>query len=430
MIWQDTTITGTNTYRVIQGQAQVILSVTRNVSSTAGGTQRSDTTTTVNYTYDGNGVLSGATGDVRGTSGSQVFNDANRNNVVDAGEMIWQDTTITGTNTYRVIQGQAQVILSVTRNVSSTAGGTQRSDTTTTVNYTYDGNGVLSGATGDVRGTSGSQVFNDANRNNVVDAGEMIWQDTTITGTNTYRVIQGQAQVILSVTRNVSSTAGGTQRSDTTTTVNYTYDGNGVLSGATGDVRGTSGSQVFNDANRNNVVDAGEMIWQDTTITGTNTYRVIQGQAQVILSVTRNVSSTAGGTQRSDTTTTVNYTYDGNGVLSGATGDVRGTSGSQVFNDANRNNVVDAGEMIWQDTTITGTNTYRVIQGQAQVILSVTRNVSSTAGGTQRSDTTTTVNYTYDGNGVLSGATGDVRGTSGSQVFNDANRNNVVDAGR
>ncbi|MBK8869873.1 MAG: hypothetical protein IPN19_02230 [Elusimicrobia bacterium] len=258
----------------------------------------------------------------------------------------------------------------------------------------------------------------------------MIWQDTTITGTNTYRVIQGQAQVILSVTRNVSSTAGGTQRSDTTTTVNYTYDGNGVLSGATGDVRGTSGSQVFNDANRNNVVDAGEMIWQDTTITGTNTYRVIQGQAQVILSVTRNVSSTAGGTQRSDTTTTVNYTYDGNGVLSGATGDVRGTSGSQVFNDANRNNVVDAGEMIWQDTTITGTNTYRVIQGQAQVILSVTRNVSSTAGGTQRSDTTTTVNYTYDGNGVLSGATGDVRGTSGSQVFNDANRNNVVDAGR
>ncbi|MBK8869870.1 MAG: hypothetical protein IPN19_02180 [Elusimicrobia bacterium] len=42
--------------------------------------------------------------------------------------------------------------------------------------------------------------------------------------------------------------------------------------------------------------------------------------------------------------------------------------------------------MVWQDTAVTGTNEYRVIQGQAQVILSVTRNVSTTAGGTQSSD--------------------------------------------
>ncbi|MBK8869868.1 MAG: hypothetical protein IPN19_02170 [Elusimicrobia bacterium] len=371
------------------------------------------------------------------------------------GELVWQETAVTGTNEYRVIQGQAQVILSVTRNVSTTAGGTQSSDTTTTVNYTYNENGQLTGAAGSVRGTSRNQVFNDVVRNGAT-VRELVWQETAVTGTNEYRVIQGQAQVILSVTRNVSTTAGGTQSSDTTTTVNYTYDGNGVLSGATGDVRGTSRNQVFNDVVRNGAT-VRELVWQETAVTGTNEYRVIQGQAQVILSVTRNVSTTAGGTQSSDTTTTVNYTYNENGQLTSATGWTVGTSNQRVATstrvvdgyeedgetvkykwvvtgDTDQDGVEEAGE-VWgtenQTMRSETDNRYAVILGQAQVVRSETKSdavdedgnvIGATDHGHNHSETV--VNYVFNEKGQLTSATGRTVGTSNQRV---ATSTRVVD---
>ncbi|MBK8869869.1 MAG: hypothetical protein IPN19_02175 [Elusimicrobia bacterium] len=131
--------------------------MTRNVSTTVGGTQSSDTTTTVNYTYDGNGVLSGATGDVRGTSGSQVFDDVVRNGAT-VRELVWQETAVTGQTSIEDSGPSAGDIERDAQRIDD-GGWDAGSDTTTTVNYTYNENGQLTGAAGSVRGRAATRCL-------------------------------------------------------------------------------------------------------------------------------------------------------------------------------------------------------------------------------------------------------------------------------
>jgi hypothetical protein len=484
MVDQPTTFAVENTYRVIVGQAQVVKSVTTSYAATVANgvfTKITDTgahgysrsVTTVNYSFNDKGQLVGAVGSTLGDQNSEVWTDANRNEIVDAGEMVDQPTTFSVENTYRVIVGQAQVVKSVTTSYAATVakgvftkitdtGAHGYSRSVTTVNYSFNEKGQLVKAGGSTVGDQNSEVWTDTNRNEIVDAGEMVDQPTTFSVENTYRVIVGQAQVVKSVTTSYAATVSNgvfTKITDTgahgysrsVTTVDYSFNEKGQLMGATGSTTGDQNSEVWTDANRNGVVDAGEMVDQATTFNVENTYRVIVGQAQVVKSVTTSYAATVSNgvfTKITDTgahgysrsVTTVNYSFNEKGQLLGAVGSTVGEQNNEVWTDTDRDNVVDPGEMVDQPTTFSVENTYRVIVGQAQVVKSVTTSYSATVmngvltkitdtGAHGYSRSVTTVDYSFNEKGQLMGATGSTTGDQNSEVWTDTNRNEIVDAG-
>jgi formylmethanofuran dehydrogenase subunit E len=542
--WSDTV----NTYAVIMGQAQVVRSVTTSdavkdgvkVGATSNGYSHS--VGTVNYTFNGQGQLTGATGWTTSRQANEVLTpgmktvavqkrdahnnlmeDENGNAVMDAVQVAdptkavvktiqatWSDTV----NTYAVIMGQAQVVRSVTTSdavkdgvkVGATSNGYSHS--VTTVNYTFNGQGQLTGATGWTTSRQANEVLTpgmktvavqkrdahnnlmvDENGNAVMDAVQVAdptkavvktiqgtWSDTV----NTYAVIMGQAQVVRSVTTSDAVKDGvkiqptEDRYSHSVTTVNYTFNGQGQLTGATGWTTSRQANEVLTpgmktvavqkrdahnnlmvDENGNAVMDAVQVAdptkavvktiqgtWSDTV----NTYAVIMGQAQVVRSVTTSdavkdgvkVGATSNGYSHS--VTTVNYTFNGQGQLTGATGWTTSRQANEVLTpgmktvavqkrdahnnlmvDENGNAVMDAVQVAdptkavvktiqgtWSDTV----NTYAVIMGQAQVVRSVTTSdavkdgvkVGATSNGYSHS--VTTVNYTFNGQGQLTGATG------------------------
>jgi hypothetical protein len=422
----------------------------------------------------------------------------------------WSDTV----NTYAVIMGQAQVVRSVTTSdavkdgvkVGATSNGYSHS--VTTVNYTFNGQGQLTGATGWTTSRQANEVLTpgmktvavqkrdahnnlmeDENGNAVMDAVQVVdptqavvktlqatWSDTV----NTYAVIMGQAQVVRSVTTSdavkdgvkVGATSNGYSHS--VTTVNYTFNGQGQLTGATGWTTSRQANEVLTpgmktvavqkrdahnnlmeDENGNAVMDAVQVVdptqavvktlqttWSDTV----NTYAVIMGQAQVVRSVTTSDAVKDGvkiqptEDRYSHSVTTVNYTFNGQGQLTGATGWTTSRQANEVLTpgmktvavqkrdahnnlmvDENGNAVMDAVQVAdptqavvktiqgtWSDTV----NTYAVIMGQAQVVRSVTTSDAVKDGvkiqptEDRYSHSVTTVNYTFNGQGQLTGATG------------------------
>jgi hypothetical protein len=118
------------------------------------------------------------------------------------------------------------------------------------------------------------------------------------------------------------------------------------------------------------VVDAGRW-WTSRRRSAWKTpIRVIVGQAQVVKSVTTSYAATVANgvfTKITDTgahgysrsVTTVNYSFNDKGAVGESGGVDPGDQNSEVWTDTNRNEVVDAGEMVDQPTTFSVENTYR-----------------------------------------------------------------------
>jgi hypothetical protein len=287
-------------------------------------------------------------------------------------------------------------------------------------------------------------VWTDANRNEIVDAGEMVDQPTTFSVENTYRVIVGQAQVVKSVTTSYSATVANgvfTKITDTgahgysrsVTTVNYSFNDKGQLVGAVGSTVGDQNSQVWTDTNRNEVVDAGEMVDQPTTFSVENTYRVIVGQAQVVKSVTTSYAATVangvftkitdtGGHGYSRSVTTVNYSFNEKGQLRVRRVDTVGDQNSEVWTDATPERTWTPGRWWTSRRRSVWRIRIAVIVGQAQVVKSVTTSYAATkvangvftaitdTGAHGYSRSVTTVNYSFNEKGQLRGAVGSTVG--------------------
>ncbi|MBK8406315.1 MAG: hypothetical protein IPL25_20330 [Saprospiraceae bacterium] len=145
---------------------------------------------------------------------------------------------------------------------------------------------------------------------------------------------------------------------------------------------------MWSDTDRDGTVDT--LVDQPTTFDVVNTYAVIVGQAQVVKSVTTSYGATVTKgvfTKISDTgahgysrsVTTVDYSFNGLGQMTGATGRTVGDQNSEVWSDTDRDGTVDT--LVDQPTTFDVVNTYAVIVGQAQVVKSVTTSWKATLRG-------------------------------------------------
>jgi hypothetical protein len=334
--------TGTiyQTYQIIHGQAKLKTSTTTTHTRNKDGSWQNQTLT-VTYQYNSNGELVDAKG-----SGTFTSNDGHGN-----------ITRGTIKQEYKIIHGQAKLQESTTKSVTRNRdGSTQRQ--TLTVTYQYDGNGVLTGAKG-----RGSFTSNDGHGNK-----------TRGTIRQEYKIIHGQAKLKTSTTRSVTKNKdGSTQRQ--TLTVTYRYDGNGVLKGATG-----RGHFTSNDGHGNK-----------TRGTIRQTYKIIHGQAKLKTSTTRSKTKNKDGSTQTQVLR-VTYRYNRNGVLIDAKG-----RGHFKSNDGHGN--ITRGK-IRQD--------YKIIHGQAKLHTSTTRSHTKNRDGSWQRQTLT-VTYRYNGQGMLTGATG--RGT-------------------
>jgi hypothetical protein len=451
---QYSTFAGVNTYAVVWGQAQVVKSVTSTWAA-----ERTDSgvfekienpnrhgytfsQTTVDYTFNPQGQMTGARGRTTSRQANEVLTpvmksvnvqrkdafdrlmvDENGEAVMDA-ELV-KDTSVpvqrtiqttwsTTENTYAVILGQAQVVKSVTTSDAVKDGEIIKptedrySNSVTTVNYTFNADGKLTGATGwttsrqaNVVLTPGMKTTNvqrkdafgnlmeDEDGNPVMDAVQTVdasveatptlqttWSDTV----NTYAVIMGQAQVIRSVTTSdavkdgnrIEPTENG--HSHSLTTVDYAFNALGQLTGAKGWTRSQQANEVLTpktktitvqrkDAHENAMVDengdavmeAVQIVDRDVAATPTlqttwsnteNTYGVILGQAQVITSVTTSDAIRDGRILQSTedryshSVTTVNYTFNAQGQLTGASGWTTSKQANEVLTPAMKTTMV------------------------------------------------------------------------------------------
>jgi hypothetical protein len=416
---QDTYFQTTNTYRIIQGQAVVTASST--TSSMVNGATTTVTNSSTNYQYNAEGMLVGATGGSTGQTTVKQWNDADKDGVVDPGEMVDQITTFSTTNEYQIRQGQAVVSSSRTHSETHSPANTTVSDSWTL--FQYDARGLLVGATGGSLSTSTTHVFNDADKDGVVDPGEMADQIAVSESANQYRILQGQAVVVESTSR--TTTTLGATTTTTTNVVRYDYRSDGLLIGATGESDGTTRSLVFNDEDHDGVLDDGELEEQTTVFHTDTTYRIVLGQAMAV--ETRTHSETAVGSTTTVSDSWTRYSYDAEGKLNGAEGGTNGVTTSEVWNDVNQNQIIDSGELVDQTTTFSTTNTYRILRGQAVVVESNTHSVS-TAGASVRTNNSQ-VEYQYNADGILVGATGSSTGTDTSSVWSDTDQDGVVDDG-
>jgi YD repeat-containing protein len=412
---QTTTFSTTNTYRIMAGQAMV--SEARTSSLSANGNVRTETLNITRYRYSADGVLIGATGTSTGTTITTVWNDADLDGVLDAGERVGQTTTFSTQSEYRILQGQAMVVRSDTHSVAVAGAATTVTDTR--MNYQYNALGVLIGATGSTQGTTTTLVKNEPDGG----SGGLVSQTSTFTTSNVYRISQGQAVVLRSTTHTVAVAGTTTTTTDSWTT--NTYDRDGLLTGTTGGSSGTSATTVWNDVDMDGVQDGGEMVVQTGTFSSQNTYRVLQGQSVVTASTTHTES--VAGTTSTVTDSWMTYRYDNQGMLIGADGASSGSSKTEVWNDADQDRQIDAGEIVLQTQTFSTRNTYRVVQGQAVVYESFTRTESVFDNTTTVTDSW--VRYQYNAQGILWGATGGATSRATKPVWNDANQNGTIDPG-
>ncbi|MBK9057462.1 MAG: DUF4214 domain-containing protein [Elusimicrobia bacterium] len=412
---QTTTFNTTNAYRIMAGQAMV--SEARTSSLSANGNVRTETLNITQYRYSADGVLIGATGTSTGTTITTVWNDADLDGVMDAGERVGQTTTFTTQSEYRILQGQAMVVRSDTHSVAVAGAATTVTDTR--MNYQYNALGVLIGATGSTQGTTTTLVKNEPDGG----SGGLVSQTSTFTTSNVYRISQGQAVVLRSTTHTVAVAGTTTTTTDSWTT--NTYDRDGLLTGTTGGSSGTSATTVWNDVDMDGVQDGGEMVVQTGTFSSQNTYRVLQGQSVVTASTTHTES--VAGTTSTVTDSWMTYRYDNQGMLIGADGASSGSSKTEVWNDADQDRQIDAGEIVLQTQTFSARNTYRVVQGQAVVYESFTHTESVFDNTTTVTDSW--VRYQYNAQGILWGATGGATSRATKPVWNDANQNGTIDPG-
>jgi hypothetical protein len=614
-----TTYSSTNIYVVIRGQAAVVQSVTESETG-AGTATASRTTSTVEYTYNALGQLTEARGWTEGTTLSKVKTqrpvqengknklqvvdlndddlidtrdyavldtngdrrvdekdvtaDVNEDGVIDGNDLysyervmgpleeVEQTTAFRTKNVYAVVMGQALVLGSVTE--SETEIGTESpSRTVSTIKYTYNDLGQMTGAWGTTEGTTLSKVKTqrpvqengkdktaavdvngdglidtkdyavsdtngdrlvdekdvvvDANGDGVLDGNDLysyqvvlgtledVDQTTTFTTNSVYVVVNGQALVIRSVTE--SETGLGTATpSQTVSTVEYSYNALGQMVGARGWSEGTTFSIVKTqrpvqeygkdkkaavdvngdgkidvedyvvadkdgdgvnlgdvevDANLDGILDAADLfryvdvlgaledVEQKIVANTVNVYGIVLGQALVLTSetTTRTGVGTASVTQN---ISRMFYSYNTLGQLISVTGKTEGKTVTTVKtqhpvasegNEPDNVQPIDSpadpvvskivyGELeeMEQLTTLVTVNSYAIILGQAKVLKSVTNTTSIANGGTSIGSSQTVTLYDFSEDGQLVGARGFTSGKTANQVWKgDTNGNGSAD---
>ncbi|WP_166294186.1 Ig-like domain-containing protein [Bradyrhizobium sp. 2S1] len=385
---------------------------------------------TDNITKNTSGLTISGSGETGATV--TLFDDANNNGVVDAGESLGSTTVsggtftldvslVAGTHNVRAIQtdlaGNVSAA-STTHALDITVDTTAAAPTTldlaaaddtgalNTDNITKNTSGLTISGSGETGATV--TLFDDANNNGVVDAGESLGSTSVSGGTFTLDVS------LAAGTHNVraiqTDLAGNVSAASTTHALDITVDttaaapttldlaaadDTGALntdnitkntSGLTISGSGETGATVtlFDDANNNGVVDAGESLGSTTVSGGTFTLDVS------LAAGTHNVraiqTDLAGNVSAASTTHALDITVDttaaapttldlaaadDTGALntdnitkntSGLTISGSGETGATVtlFDDANNNGVVDAGESLGSTTVSGGTFTLDV----------------------------------------------------------------------
>ncbi|MBK8869844.1 MAG: hypothetical protein IPN19_02050 [Elusimicrobia bacterium] len=447
-----------NTYAIILGQAQVVKSVTTSDAVNKNGARigvgqhgYNHTVTTVLYQFNARGQLTGASGWATGTSTQKVVTsrevkigtdsngkdilayravgDTDKDNVEDAGESWGREVQTTESftvNTYVIIRGQAQVVKSVTTSdamrggVKIAVGIHGYSHSVTTMLYRYNERGQLKGASGwtvarqtqevktpkwvngqiagdrriegelgvleyetftGIKGKDGldtGDTNKDGNQDREVWQYEWVDQTTESVTKNTYVIIQGRAQIASSVTESWAMQGGARIAAGqhgyvySRTTVAYRYNNQGQLVGATGLSR-VWGMQTVRSAK----LDSSGNVVGDTDDDGELDYETFTG-----------IKGRDG--------------YD--------TGD--------TDKDKERDRETWQYEWVDQPSLSVTVNTYAIINGQAQVVKSVTTNDALNANGVRITSghhgynhNVTTVLYRFNAAGQLTGARGWTVGT-------------------
>ena len=435
------------------------------IGGTISGTLFNDT--------NGNGTRD--TGEA-GVSGATVFLDANANGTLDAGEI----SVASGANGAYSLTSAANGTFNLRAVPTGSFTGSTSSSVTLSGGGTQTGNvGLQTALT--VGGIVSGVVFSDQNGNGVRDTGEAVQGGVTVfldaNGNGTLDTGEVSAatgatgQFSLTATTNGQATLRavptGSFTSSTSSVVNLT-GGNTLTSNvglrAAAGVGGTVTGSVFVDANGNGTLDTGEQarsgvtVFLDlngngqlnagepsalTTATGTFSLTAVNNGRFALRAVAPTGFSlgtvgTVGLTGGSSAT--ANVALQASGTTAGGT--VTGT----VFADVNRNGILDAGEAAQGGVTVfldaNGNGTRDTGEVSATTQANGTFTLTSTTNGlvTVRavpssgfaSSLATAVNLS-GGNtttanvGLLTSAT--VGGTATGIVFNDRNKNGVLDAG-
>ncbi|MCA6122782.1 hypothetical protein J6500_12870 [Bradyrhizobium sp. WSM 1704] len=467
------------------------------------------------HKYEDADASNATTGDRTAVSGWTItlYNDANHNNVADAGEQVAQTTTdATGTYSFTGLTPGDYLIKEEDRsgwvhlssaqiNQDSVTSGQNLTNqdfvnyrTASISGHKYDDADASNATTGDRTAVSGWTItlYNDANHNNVADAGEQVAQTTTdATGTYSFTgltpgdylikeedrsgwVHLSSAQINQdSVTSGQNLTSQDFVNYRTTSISGHKYEDADASNATTGDRTAVSGWTItlYNDANHNNVADAGEQVAQTTTdATGSYSFTGLTPGDYLIKEEDRSgwvhLSSAQinqdGVTSGQNLTNQdfVNYRtasisghkYEDADASNATTGDRTAVSGWTItlYNDANHNNVADAGEQVAQTTTdATGSYSFTGLTPGDYLIKEEDRsgwvhlssaqiNQDSLTSG-QNLTNQDFVNYRlasisghkYEDADASNSTTGDRTAVSGWTItlYNDANHNNVADAG-
>ncbi|RWD65946.1 MAG: hypothetical protein EOS37_25135 [Mesorhizobium sp.] len=359
---------------------------------------------------DADGSLA-TTGDETGVSGWTItlYNDANHNNVADAGEQVAQTTT-DGSGAYQftglapgdyIIKEENKAgwthLSPVQINQNSLTAG-QDLTNQDFVNFKLfeisghkfedvNGDDGTPGNTGDDKPWEGVTIFIDANNNQTLDNGELqtttdangFWQftglDASYAGDKVYEVLPGgSVQTLGSAGYTITGTSGADQ--DDLDFANFKLfeisghkfediNGDDGTPGNTGDDKPWEGVTIFIDANNNQTLDNGELqtttdangFWQftglDASYAGDKVYEVLPGgSVQTLGSAGYTITGTSGADQ--DDLDFANFKFfsvsgtkyeDLTG--NGKTGDDIPWSHDPVtiYIDINNNHVFDAGDL-------------------------------------------------------------------------------------
>jgi hypothetical protein len=387
-------------YKIINGQAKLLNSVTLTTSDNKDGTSSSQEMK-VFYAYDSNGKLV-EEGGVHG--GKQIAGA----DTADKADDVWDRRTFgegsttsndgydnlnkgTLTQKYEIYRNQAKVTETTTvtdawhlengKEIQGSFDGSANSQSMT-VTYVYDGNGNLESASGKSDSESKSQ------------------DSTTLTDVvQFYSILGGRA--VLDKTSTKSNTTGndGSQAEFDQTSFNF-YGENGKLS----DVLSinSSISKTYEDA-ENPTKQTSESKTQ-----GFQTFTLKYGQAKLKETYTRTQFDALNGPKEdlhsgSIQSLTVTYDYDSNGKLK--EGGVSGKGETSSWDVASSED--DPGNSNVLSRTIGTVNQeFKLYHGQAKMVQSITATVTGSNGSKIYQDGTNgskamVVDYNYDSNGIL-----------------------------
>jgi hypothetical protein len=267
------------------------------------------------------------------------------------------------TDTYTVVAGEAKVGRTVSEKKLTEAGGKVTVSTVSKLDYAYDDQGKLTGAIK----TAVSEVPvapSGTTHTEMTTSVDAYGKQKQTWNTDTYTVVGDEAKLGRTISERKLTEADGKVTTSTVSKIDYAYDGEGKLAGATktavSDVpeapSGTAHTEMTQE------MDA---YGNQTQTWNTQIYTVVGDEAKLARTISETKLTEADGKMTTSTVSKIDYAYDEEGKLAGATK----TAVSEVPEAPSGISYTEMAQTMDQDgkqTKTWSTETYAIIGGEAR----------------------------------------------------------------